>query len=179
MVSSYILPNILDYAIPPLFHLALLLLSLIQPYQLWLATSFLATFSRLYLFASGHISSSALDIVLLVVLEHPSTLLAAVFGTVSSCFTNFVFPSHTSPAYSSFGTITLIRIHLLLASRCESVRIASILPTLSYHVCSCVHPKSILLRYLRQGTYIGLRSVIHLLPTSIRKLPSSPYRRYT
>ena len=61
---------------------------------------------------------------LLVVLEHPSTFLAAAICTVSSCFTNCAFPSHTSPAYSSFGTITFIRIHLLvLVTRCESVKI--------------------------------------------------------
>ena len=67
-------------------------------------------------------------ILLLVVLEHPSTFLAAVICTSSSCFTNLVFSSHT-PTCSSFGTITFIRIHrLILVSRCESVRIASILP---------------------------------------------------
>ena len=38
---------------------------------------------------------------LLVVLEHPSIFFAAVICTVSSCFTNFAFPSNTSPAYSS------------------------------------------------------------------------------
>ena len=75
---------------------------------------------------SGYIPSS----VLLVVLEHPSICLAAVICAVSSFFTNFVFPSHTSPAYSNFGTITSIRIHYLIpVSRCGSVRIASILPT--------------------------------------------------
>ena len=43
---------------------------------------------------------------------------------------DFVYSSHTSPAYSSFGTIALIRMHLLIVvSRCESVRIASIFPT--------------------------------------------------
>ena len=54
---------------------------------------------------------------------------SAVICTVSSCFI-FAFPSHTSPAHSSFGTITFSRLHLLiLVSRCESIRIASILPT--------------------------------------------------
>ena len=42
----------------------------------------------------------------------------------------------------------------------------------------CVHPKSSLLSYLRQGTHTGLRSVIHRLPTPIWKLPGSPYVRY-
>ena len=62
---------------PTLSQLALLLLSPIQPYQLWLVTSFLAcsllytaisTFSRL-----GSIAISALNTVSLVVREHPST----------------------------------------------------------------------------------------------------------
>ena len=80
---------------------------------------------------SGYIPSSALDIVLLVVLEHPSTFLDSVICTDFQLFYQLrAFPSHVSPAYSSFGTITLIRIHILiLVSRCESGRIASILPT--------------------------------------------------
>ena len=40
--------------------------------------------------------------VLLVVLEHPSTFLAAVIWTFSSCFTDFALPSHMAPAHSSF-----------------------------------------------------------------------------
>ena len=124
LVSSYILPSFLDYAIPPYSSsLFCYFLSYIQPCQLWLATSFLAysllyiaifPFSRLYLFLRGYIPIPALSTVLLVVLEHPGTFLAAVVCTVSSCLTNFAFPSHSSPAYSSFGTITLIRIHLLI-----------------------------------------------------------------
>ena len=60
--------------------------------------------------------------------------LAAVICTVSNYCTNFAFPSHTSPAYSSFGAVTFTRMHLLIllliiASRCESVRTASILRT--------------------------------------------------
>ena len=39
-------------------------------------------------------------------------------------------------------------------------------------------PKISILRYLRRGTYTGLRSAIHLLPTSIRNLPGSPYLPY-
>ena len=60
-------------------------------------------------------------------------------------------------------------------------RIASMLPTCAlpfpvpFAMCA---PKSNILRSLRQGTYIGLRSVIHLLPSSMRKLPGSPYLRY-
>ena len=78
----------------------------------------------------GCIHISVLSTVLLVVLEHPSTFLGAVICTVSGCFTNFAFPSHIPPAYSSFDTTTFIRIHvLILVSRCESDRIASILPT--------------------------------------------------
>ena len=63
---------------------------------------------------SGYTPSSALNTVLLVILEHLVIFVAAVICTVSACFTNFAFPSHTSPAYSSFGTITFIRIHLLI-----------------------------------------------------------------
>ena len=53
----------------------------------------------------------------------------------SSCFTNFAFPSHFSPAYSSVGTIKY-HIHpdtsrdpTAVVPRCESVGIASTLPT--------------------------------------------------
>ena len=84
--------------------------------------------SRLVL--GGYTPNSVVDTVLLDELEHPSTFLAVVVCTVSSCFTNFAFSSRTSPAYSCFGTITFIRKHILiLVSRFESVRIASILPT--------------------------------------------------
>ena len=84
--------------------------------------------SRIFVL-SGYIPSSALTSVLPVVLEHPNTFVAAVICIVSSCFSNFAFPSHTY-AYSSFGTFTFIRIRiLLLVSWCESVRIGSILPT--------------------------------------------------
>ena len=121
--------------------------------------------------SSGYTPSSALITVSLVVLEHPSIFLAHVTRAVSSCFTNFAFPSHTPPAYSSFGTVTVIEIHILIqVSRCESARIESILPTrftLSYYFSLCVHPKSSPLRSLRQSTYTGLRSVGHLLPTSM------------
>ena len=59
-----------------------------------------------------------------------SVLLAVVICTVSSWFNNFGFPSHASPAYSHFGTTTFVGILLLtLVSRCEYVRIASILHT--------------------------------------------------
>ena len=80
---------------------------------------------------SGYVPSFALNTVSLVVLEHLGILLAAVICTaVSNYFTNFASPSHISPAYSSFGGIAVIRIHLLiLVSRRESVRIAPILPT--------------------------------------------------
>ena len=63
--------------------------------------NFLASLSVL----RGYIPSSALNTVLLVVLEHHSIFLAAIICTVSNCFTNFAFPSHSSPAYSNFGTI--------------------------------------------------------------------------
>ena len=81
-----------------------------------------------FLVLSEYIPNYALNIVLLSVFEHPSIFFAAVIGTGSNFFTSFTFPSHTS-AYSSFDTITFIRIHILiLVSRCESLRITSILP---------------------------------------------------
>ena len=75
----YIHPYVLDYVIPPYSSLPFLL-SPIQPYQLWLATSFLAcfllyivisTFSRLLFVLCGYIPISSLITVLLVVLAHP------------------------------------------------------------------------------------------------------------
>ena len=82
---------------PTLSQLALSLLSPIQRFWLRLTTSFLAfvvsTFSRPYLLSSEHIPASALRTVLLVVLERPSIILAAVICTVSNCFAGFVpFP---------------------------------------------------------------------------------------
>ena len=74
---------------------------------------------------------------------------------------------------TSFGTITLHRIHLIiLVSRCESVRITCILLTCdllypSLLLSLCVRPKSSPLKSLRQGMHTGLRSAGHLLPTSI------------
>ena len=126
--------------------------------------------------SSGYIPGS-LNIVLLVVLEHPlSIFLAAVICIVFCCFrTDFAFPSYTSPAYFNFGTITLIRLHLpILVSRCRSVRIASILSAyvssfpIAFAMCA----------YLVQGTFTGLRSVVHPLLTSIWNLPDSQYLRY-
>ena len=121
---------------------------------------------------SGYIPNSALNTALFVVLEHPSISLAAVICTVSSCFTNFASPSHTSPAYSNFGTITFIRNHILILVSKSAGLLGShpscllgIYPFLSLSLC--VHPKSNPLRSLRQGTYTGLRTVVHLLPTSI------------
>ena len=175
---------------PTLFQLGVWLFSTIKLYQLWLATSFLAcsllyfaisTFSLLY-FLNGYISSSALNTVLLVAREHLVFFLAAVIRTVSNCYTNFAFPSRDSPAYFSFGTVTIIWIHLsilLIVSRCESVRIASILPTcasLFPTALLCVYPENTMLRSLREGTHTGLRSVISPFPTEI--LPGSPYLRY-
>ena len=67
---------------------------------------------------SGYFPSSALSTVLLVVLEHLGILFAVVICAVPNCFTSFAFPSHISPAYSIFGTITFyllitfIRLHL-------------------------------------------------------------------
>ena len=62
---------------------------------------------------------------------------AAVICSVSSSFTNFPFPSHTS-ASSSLGNCHIhqdiylnprVKVMVILVSRCESVRIASVLPT--------------------------------------------------
>ena len=177
------------YAI--LFQLALLLLTPIHPYQRWLVTSSLASsllyipisiFLKSLLVLSGYILSSALSSMLLVVLEHRvnSTFLSAVICTVSSSSTKFAFPSHTCPAYFSFGTITFRRRRILiLVSRCESDRIAFVLPTcavpfpITFAMCAS-HEQS----FEISAPYTGLQSVIHLLPASIRKLPGLPYLRY-
>lgn len=50
------------------------------------------------------------DATLLVVFERPSNFLAAVICAVPNFFINLTFSSHTSPAFSSFGTIVFIRI---------------------------------------------------------------------
>ena len=60
-----------------------------------------------------------------------------------------------------------------------SVRITSILPTyalpFSYHFGYVCIPRALFWDlYAKVRTYTGLRSVIHLLPTSIWKLPGSP-----
>ena len=100
---------------------------------------------------------------------------ASVNCIVSNCFTSFSFPSHTSPVYSSFGTIhiTFIRVHLLiLVSRCEFVRIASISPTCglsfptTFAIIICVSQEQYFNIPTRQGiAYTGLRSAIYFLPT--------------
>ena len=122
--------------------------------------------------------------VLLLILYYSSyvSILAAAICTVSSCFTDLAFPSHSSPAYPSFGTIILIRKHpLILLSRCGSVRITSILRTCAFYLlqlvslCASQEHSSI---FLRRGTHISLRPVIGLSLSSIRMLQSSPYPRY-
>ena len=75
------------------------------------------TLSRLYV-SSGHIPNSALNTILLVVLEHLGIFLAAVVCTVASCFLRASTLSHSPGQHL-----------LILGSRCEPVRIASILPT--------------------------------------------------
>ena len=50
--------------------------------------------------------------------------------------------------------------------------------TLSYHLYYVCVPRSLFWVLHAKSTYTGLRSVIHLLPTSIWKLPGSPYLRY-
>ena len=144
-----------------------MLLKYILPFQ---------NFSHSYLFLSGCIPSPALNTLLLVVLEHPSTFSAAVIRTVSTCLTDFAFSSHASPAHSSFGTITFIRKYILiLVPRCESVTIASILPTgaLPFSTAPAMgvqYPKSSPLRFLHGGTYFGLQSVLNLLGCLRRSL---------
>ena len=180
LISSYILPSSLDYALPPFssspfccflpyrpisYSLQPLLWHVLALYCHFNFLTYLVVLSRYLL--SCVLSTCTWKYILLVVLGHPNTCLVAVVCTVSSCSTNFAFSSHTS-ACSSFGTITFIRIHILiLVSRCESVRIGSILPTFALPVpiyFLCVQPKSSLLRSLRQGAYSGIRSVINPLP---------------
>ena len=91
---------------PTLFQLALPFLSPIQPYSVRLVTSFLAcSFTLLpcqlslvpICFNWVYIPNSSLYTILLLVLEHTSTFLAAV---ISTCFQqfyvrHFAFPFHT------------------------------------------------------------------------------------
>lgn len=87
----------------------------------------------------GYNPNAALKVVLLVVFEHLCTFIAAIICTVFSCYTNFVFPSHSFSAYSSSGTITFIRIYLsILVSTCESLRIMSVLP-----ICALPSPTTL------------------------------------
>ena len=78
----------------------------------------------------------ALNTVLTVVRERPSTFLAPFIRTVSSWFTNIAFSSDTTAAYSRFGTITFILMYLLIQVQRESVRIESIVGmcTLPVHI---------------------------------------------
>ena len=93
---------------------------------------------------SGYIPFSAFNIVLLIVLEHPSTFFAAVVFTVPSCSANCAFPSPVL-LHSRIGTITFIRMNIWILLR-------------------CVHSKSIIMRSLRQSTCTGLRSVFIFSP---------------
>ena len=77
----------------------------------------ISIFSRQYLSPSGNFPSSALNFVLLVVLVQ--LLSSELFPAV---FTNFAFPSLTSPAHSSSSTIAYIRIRSSL-SPCVKVRV--------------------------------------------------------
>ena len=108
---------------PTVFQLALLLLSTIQLHQLWLPTSFLACSLLCVACSTSHVSicfgwaqsqfCSIYCITTVVVLEHLRTL-TAVICTAYNCSTKFALPSRTSPAYSSFGTTTFIRMYLLI-----------------------------------------------------------------
>ena len=170
-----------------LSHTALRISSRWQP-LFWHVRYFILPFQLSHVslcFIWAHIPNSALEywcITRRTSFEHPSTFFAAAICSAPSCFTSFAFPSYTC-AYSSFGTITFIRIRpLILVSRCESVRIASILPTtcaspFPTYFAMCIPIQSSILRSLRRGTYTGLRSVIHLFPNPVRKLPVSPYLR--
>ena len=141
---SYLLPHFIDYVISPYssshFRYVLQAALLAMDGNLFLACSLLfnaiSTLSSPYSFLEGLlgcIPSSALVTVFLVELDHPNTILAAAIGTVSSYFTDFAFPAHTYLAYSSFGYNRIYQIHFsVLVSRCEPVRIASILPTCTY-----------------------------------------------
>ena len=156
---------------PTIFQLALSSLSPIQPYQLMLAISFLASFSihieistlsRLFV-SSGYSLSSDLCIVILVVFEHLRAFTCCHLCTAfSCCCANFVLPSHNFPAHCRSGTITLIIMHtLILVSMCQSVRIASILTTCAFPfpitfavcipraVCGDIYAKACILVYDR------------------------------
>ena len=62
----------------------------------------------------------------------------------------------------------------------DRIHLAYVIFTHSYKVCSwcvCIPKNNCMLRFLRQGTYTGLRRVIHLLPHSDWNSPGSPYLR--
>ena len=130
----------------------------------------ISTSSRLLFDSSGYITRSSLHTVLLVVFQHPSTFFSCCHPYRFQLFYGLgSLPILLLHKYSC-GTTRFIRTHILiLVSRCESGRIASILPTcalpftITFAVCAS---ESSLLRSPRQGMYIGLRSVIH--PTSTR-----------
>ena len=112
-------------------------------------------------------------------------LLVVVVCTVSNCFTNFVLPSHTSTVCSSFCNVTFIMIHLLaLVSRCESARIASILPTcvlytLSHYFCDVFIPRAAFRDLYAKVRILAYDWKFIFSPlTSVRNLPGSPYLRY-
>ena len=117
----------------------------------------ISTFSRLYLFQVG-------TFLVLLLIRHYSSYLSILvsFKLLSSAlfpvvFTNSAFPSHTSPAYSNFGAITIIRTHLLILLWCQGADLLGSHPScllVSYPLLLrslCAHPKSSPLRSLRTG----------------------------
>ena len=108
LASSFILPCFLNYATPPCssspvgYFLPCRSISYgWQPLFRHVARFLLQLFLLSLLVSSGYIPSSASnDTVLLVVLDHLIFFSAAVICTVSNCFTNSAFSSHTSLGYS-------------------------------------------------------------------------------
>ena len=185
-ISFYILATTLSHLIPACLFYFLRYSPISYGWQplFWHVSYFTLSFQLSHVSYLFYVGTFPFLLLLLYYSSYLRILLTAPFlatvSCISSCFTYFAFPSHVS-AYSGFGTITLLIIHILV-SNCESVRIASILRTCALHFPIIfflrVYPKNIILRFQRQRMYNCLRSVIHLLPTSIWKLPGSPYLRY-
>ena len=110
LVSSYILPYFLDYAIPSYVTLSQTALSAMAGnlvFRMFPTLYCKYNFLTSHLFQVGTFPSSALDAVSLVVRAHPTavvflSLLLSVLH-FQLLLGNFATPSHACPAYSSFG----------------------------------------------------------------------------
>ena len=139
--------------------------------------------------SSGHIpiTSSALKTVFLVVHEHPSIFLAAVICTVSSCFTNFAFPSHTCPAHSNLYNHINKNTSSNPSVKVWVFRIASISPIydlpfpIAFAMCACQEQYFEIStpRYEYWSTIGSSSSHFHLKFTSLSSLHTTTVHIFT